>query len=174
MSCRQKGSSVSSVITRTYTVQKKEEFAIPEFCKVYGNQTCAFFEAPLSWGGPIMCWAWGTTNYTGGVWPGVACKKIGTRAGFSVYKWSYDGTLTTRPTQIIFSNNGSPQTADLAFTNGGYYTKEGLQGVAPTTGIAPVIADDAQPTVIYDLSGRRVENPTKGIYIINGKKVVIK
>ena len=28
--------------------------------------------------------------------------------------------------------------------------------------------------VIYDLSGRRVENPTKGIYIINGKKVVVK
>ena len=169
-----KGSSVSGIITRTYTVQQKEEFAIPDFCKVYGNQTCAFFEAPLSWGGPIMCWAWSTTNYTGGVWPGVACKKIGTRAGFSVYKWTYDGTLTTRPTQIIFSNNGSPQTSDMPFTNGGYYTKEGLQGVAPTTGIAPVIADDAQPTVIYDLSGRRVQNPTKGIYIINGKKVVIK
>lgn len=27
-------------------------------------------------------------------------------------------------------------------------------------------------TLIYDLQGRRVENPTKGIYIINGKKVV--
>lgn len=28
--------------------------------------------------------------------------------------------------------------------------------------------------VIYDLSGRRVENPTKGIFIMNGKKVIIK
>ena len=28
--------------------------------------------------------------------------------------------------------------------------------------------------VIYDLSGRRVANPTKGLYIVNGKKVVIK
>ena len=28
--------------------------------------------------------------------------------------------------------------------------------------------------VIYDLSGRRVENPTKGIYIMNGKKFVVK
>lgn len=27
---------------------------------------------------------------------------------------------------------------------------------------------------IYDLQGRRVENPTKGLYIVNGKKVVIK
>ena len=31
--------------------------------------------------------------------------------------------------------------------------------------------DDA---VIYDLSGRRVENPSRGIYIVNGKKVLIK
>ena len=27
---------------------------------------------------------------------------------------------------------------------------------------------------VYDLAGRRVENPTKGIYIVNGKKVVVK
>ena len=28
--------------------------------------------------------------------------------------------------------------------------------------------------VIFDLLGRKVENPTKGIYIINGKKVLVK
>ena len=27
---------------------------------------------------------------------------------------------------------------------------------------------------IFDLSGRRVANPTKGLYIVNGKKVIIK
>ena len=27
---------------------------------------------------------------------------------------------------------------------------------------------------VYDLQGRKVANPTKGIYIINGKKVLIK
>ena len=27
-------------------------------------------------------------------------------------------------------------------------------------------------SAIYDLSGRKVNNPTKGIYIINGKKVI--
>ena len=31
-----------------------------------------------------------------------------------------------------------------------------------------------KPLVIYDLMGRRVENPTKGIYIINGVKRIIK
>ena len=28
--------------------------------------------------------------------------------------------------------------------------------------------------VFYDLSGRRVESPTKGLFIVNGKKVIIK
>ena len=28
--------------------------------------------------------------------------------------------------------------------------------------------------LIYDLQGRPVENPTKGIYIVNGKKVIVK
>ena len=27
---------------------------------------------------------------------------------------------------------------------------------------------------VFDLSGRRVSNPTKGIYIIDGKKVLVK
>ena len=46
------------------------------------------------------------------------------------------------------------------------------------TGIDDVkaILEDANSnnTGIYDLSGRRVNNPTNGIYIINGKKVIIK
>ena len=43
------------------------------------------------------------------------------------------------------------------------------------TAIAPSTLD-AQPSavVIYDLTGRRVEKMEKGIYIVNGKKVVIK
>ena len=27
---------------------------------------------------------------------------------------------------------------------------------------------------IYDLQGRKVANPSKGLYIVNGKKIVIK
>lgn len=33
--------------------------------------------------------------------------------------------------------------------------------------------EDLIPAVYYDLSGRRVENPAEGIYIVNGKKVVL-
>ena len=34
-------------------------------------------------------------------------------------------------------------------------------------------ANSQQPIAIYDLLGRPVANPTKGVYIVNGKKVVI-
>lgn len=38
----------------------------------------------------------------------------------------------------------------------------------------PEFADDSQSAIVYDLHGHRVENPTAGVYIVNGKKVVIK
>ena len=43
------------------------------------------------------------------------------------------------------------------------------------TGIRSV--DNGKVTIdnaVYDLSGRRVANPTKGLYIVNGKKVILK
>ena len=43
-----------------------------------------------------------------------------------------------------------------------------------TTEIELPTANGQQPTAVYDLQGHRVLNPTKGMYIINGKKVVIK
>ena len=42
-----------------------------------------------------------------------------------------------------------------------------------TTGIENICnAKQPQENVVYDLQGRRVTNPTHGIYIINGKKVI--
>ena len=43
-----------------------------------------------------------------------------------------------------------------------------------STGIENAEIKDEKSGMIYDLQGRRVENPTKGMYIVNGKKVVIK
>lgn len=52
----------------------------------------------------------------------------------------------------------------LSFSFGGQTT--GIQGVQP--------AGEEKAATWYDLSGRRVTQPTKGIYIVNGKKVVLK
>ena len=42
------------------------------------------------------------------------------------------------------------------------------------TGIDDVKEQTVENNVIYDLQGRVVDNPTKGVYIINGNKVLVK
>ena len=42
------------------------------------------------------------------------------------------------------------------------------------TAIDEVKGEDGNVKVIYDLQGRKVEQPVKGVYIINGKKLLLK
>ena len=42
------------------------------------------------------------------------------------------------------------------------------------TGIDEVKGENGEVKTIYDLQGRKVEIPNKGIYIIDGKKVLVK
>ena len=192
------GSTVSGVITRVFTYKEKEqepEVEIPDFCKVDENEVCAFFEAPAAWDNTIYCWAWcdsPSENFTSatGTWPGIACTYLGeANNGNKVWKWSWDGTkekktAATQPQKIIFSNNGSPQTEDLIFTNGGYYNKKGLQGTVTATGIRAIDADVQGVTKVYTLDGRLVKTAAnnadalsglaKGIYIINKRKFIMK
>ena len=63
-------------------------------------------------------------------------------------------------------------------SNGTYkFTEESpfhpIKSTNPTA-IEEVTEQRAESKDVYDLQGRKVENPTKGIYIINGKKVLIK
>lgn len=192
------GSTVSGVITRMFTYKEKEEepeVVIPDFCKVDENEVCAFFEAPAAWDNTIYCWAWCDSpaeNFTSasGTWPGVACTYLGEATnGNKVWKWSWDGTkqkntAATQPQKIIFSNHGAPQTDDLAFANGGYYNKNGLQGQVTATGIRAIDADVQGMTKVYTLDGRLVKTApnnadalsgmAKGIYIVNKRKFIVK
>ena len=43
-----------------------------------------------------------------------------------------------------------------------------------TTGINETIVNNEKATGTYNLNGQRVAQPTKGLYIVNGKKVIIK
>ena len=157
---------------------------IPAFCKVNENETCAFFVAPKTWGSQIYCWKWDTkNNYTGGSWPGVKCDNLGEDSkGNSVWKWTYktsdQKSANNGNSGIIFSD-GSNQTSDLSFTNGGYYNQEGLQAVVSATGINSIYSNSKNNDV-YSLDGRlvrtdgKLENLPKGIYIVNKKKVILK
>jgi arabinan endo-1,5-alpha-L-arabinosidase len=77
----------------------------------------------------------------------------------------------------------SKDTKTIAFT-GLAYKANGTDGVtvwayqteaANPSGISIISADDHKAGVIYDLHGRRVNNPQrKGIYIQNGKKILVR
>ena len=126
------GIEPSAITLPVLPQEEQQTVEVPSFCTVTAGETCAFFEAPTTWTADIMCWAWidNGDNFTGGTWPGVPCTLLGTaNSGNKVYKWTYSGSLTTKPGKIIFSNNGTPQTSDLPFQNGGYYTKDGLKAV---------------------------------------------
>lgn len=172
------GGSVKGIITRNYTIQHVEEgsdaFEIPAPGYTYN----AYFVAPATWKNEVKCWAWTkTANYTGGTWPGVKCYKIGKNGKQYIYQWCYYGTLTTPPASIIFNNNGSAQTDDFTFVNGAYYDIKGK-----TTGIStPQTVKPAVSSNIYSLDGRIVrrnasslDGLSKGIYVYQGKKVVVK
>lgn len=185
-------STVSGVITRTFTYnegEKEQEVVIPDFCQVNEGEICAFFEAPDTWTNTVHCWAWTKTpeeNFTGGTWPGVECELIGTAPnGNKVWKWTWDGkkqknTSLTKPAMIIFNNQGQPQTGDLAFEQAGYYLNKGLFGVVTATAINNVNANAEKAVAVYSLDGRLVrtngslDNLPKGVYIMNGKKYILK
>ena len=172
------GGSVKGVITRNYTIQHVEEVPDAFETPAPGYTYNAYFVAPATWKNEVKCWAWTKTdNYTGGTWPGVKCYKIGKNGKQYIYQWCYYGTLTTPPTYIIFNNNGSAQTDDLTFVNGAYYDIKGK-----TTSIStPQTVKPAVSSNIYSLDGRIVrrnasslEGLSKGIYVYQGKKVVVK
>ena len=51
----------------------------------------------------------------------------------------------------------------------------GITTEGDVTGIINIDLDEEGDSMIYDLNGRRIsENATKGIYVKNGKKVIIK
>ena len=52
-------------------------------------------------------------------------------------------------------------------------TRSVAGGDDETTAISAVKAETADEAY-YDLSGRKVKNPTKGIFIKDGKKVILK
>jgi len=61
--------------------------------------------------------------------------------------------------------------------NQNIYIKEvfpSMDGETEATAIEAPFAEEnlKNKDVYFDLSGRRVDHPTKGIYIVNGKKVI--
>jgi hypothetical protein len=76
-------------------------------------------------------------------------------------------------------------TADVVIPEGKCYLRLSSGGTArdvldldfsesETTGISNVNRETINNNRYFNLSGQRVAQPTKGLYIVNGKKVIIK
>ena len=103
---------------------------------------------------------------------------------------SLTGTMTniTNPGNAYVLNNGTQgvgfyklssggtigaNKAYLTYSSGAARSFFGFDG--NTTSIdATLVNSEKVNSVVYDLQGRKVAQPTKGLYIVNGKKVVIK
>ncbi|MBQ7647826.1 MAG: hypothetical protein IJS92_01965 [Paludibacteraceae bacterium] len=93
--------------------------------------------------------------------------KTGTGAGF--YKLSSSGTIGANKAYLTYSGGAGAREFFL---------------FDEATGIEMPTVEDNADAVVYDLQGRRVQNPAKGVYIVrsaegrlqgkNGKKTVIK
>ena len=67
----------------------------------------------------------------------------------------------------IYDEEVDTENPGMQLSNSYYFDFSG------TTAIDPVVTE-VNDNIYYDLSGRRVENPTRGIYILNGNKVFVK
>ena len=122
----------------------------------------------------VWAYTWTDENMQMGEWPGTQLTATEEQVdGHSVYAFSYKGEAA--PAFIIFNNGqggDTNQTNDLEFVDGKQYTD------GPKLVISTAIEQCVEmlPQQAYDLQGRRVNEGQnkKGIYIVNGKKIVIK
>jgi hypothetical protein len=114
------------------TTQEPETITPPSMTQ---GEQAVFFENTANWNGTINAYLWnGSTQYAGS-WPGEQCTYLGN----NIWKWTYTGTQ--KITGGLIFNNGSAQTADLTYINGGYYNANGYQKTIDGAGTIPDTPD---------------------------------
>jgi len=173
------GGTVSGIVTRTYAnpapVDKRT-------ITVYVNTD------NVGWSS-VNFWTWGgddTHSPTNKSWPG---DKITAQQAIGGKQWFYKQFTINGDedfVNFVFSTGtGSPQTVNVENVSTDKFfevstSKEGsnykVNDVTSSyTGIEDVLRETTTERRYYDLSGRHISQPkNKGIYIVNGKKVVIK
>ncbi len=133
---------------------KKVKAYVPELDKA--DEISCFLETTNA-AAAVYVWN-GKVKYAG-EWNDAINKKlplVGKNAeGKNVFKWTYDGTETSVPTQIIFlDGNGNKLTADVDFVNHGYY----VDGTYSTT-VTKVHEDEiVDPKYVYYDNASNWEN----------------
>ena len=123
-----------------------------------------YFDNTAGWATPYIHYWGGASQST---WPGVAMTP------FKGNVWVY--VVAEGTTGVLFNagDGDTTKTPDFTFVNNHIYTKTGDRGqYATTAGIGEVVTDMDETPVYFDMQGRRVLNPSAGIYIVRrGAKV---
>ena len=173
------GSTVSGIVTRTYTEPAP---VVKKTIDIYVNTD------KVGWT-TVNFWTWGgddTHAPQSGKWPGDKVSSTTTIGGKQWFAKQYTITGDDDFVNFVFSTGtGSPQTIDInnikntTFFEISDQQESGKYLVNDVTGSYTAINEirgkmSEAGSGIYDLQGRRVSNMQRGIYIVNGKKVVIK
>ncbi|MBO4812189.1 MAG: hypothetical protein J5552_11610 [Prevotella sp.] len=125
-----------------------------------------------------------TAEVVNPVFEGVAVVATdGVTVGDGSYQFAaqiYNKTLPTDVTIAYLSTDGSVKKLNTGGAIKGlrayFIIPDGADGIRiaidDETGIAELAADKVAAEGIYDLNGRRVESMQKGVYVVNGKKVI--
>ncbi len=172
------GGAVTKTITRQYEVTSFE----PHPITIYVNTD------RVGWSS-VNFWSWGGDGSHAPVnntWPG---DRVTTKTTIDGREWFAKTFTINNPddyVNFVFSTgSGSPQTVDIenistdTFFEISTEQKSGKNLVNNVTSVENITVEpsDKGKTGIFDLQGRRIPSVSplsKGVYIVNGKKIVIK
>ncbi|MBE6260551.1 MAG: hypothetical protein E7107_06955 [Prevotella sp.] len=136
---------------------------------------------------------WGATNDLSGktikfIGENTTVHKKGDLTSVTGTNYRFVGTATQDATSNIYCINATGNKFELAtgcppfrayFKPGIFDSSVGALSIGTdTNGTTEIItinnSKENTDGAVYDLSGRRVERPSKGVYIMNGKKIVVK
>lgn len=94
----------------------------------------------------------------------------------TIYTLQVPSDLSTATTSLVFRKfNGTKLQGCRAYLNTGGRAVKGMRFKEDVeTGINSIGTQQSTANTVFDLSGRRVQNAGKGLYIVNGKKMFIK
>lgn len=170
------GSTVSSIITREYTINSFQPYDIT----IYVNTD------KVGWSN-VNFWTWGgdgTHAPTNSNWPGDKVSSTTTINGKQWYAKTYTINSASDYVNFVFSTGtGSPQTIDINDINETTYFeistdteggKNKVNDVTSTTDIEQIMESQnpLPDNRYYNLNGQQVEPNRPGIYIHNGKRYI--
>ena len=101
---------------------------------------------------------------------------IGSKTGVGFYKLKTGTPIPDNKAYAILPEESQAMVKKMTFSFGIDETEEPLsEDYGTITNLHEVaMPEDIAGATIYDLQGRKVKNPSQGVYIVNGKKFIIK